>query len=103
VSSANARGSRFDARRTGDGRYELRGELDITTAEILDAILEREPAGELTFDATGLDFLDSSGMRVLLKAVVHGRKITVRSPSRTVARTLRMSGVDRLPGLEVVE
>jgi anti-anti-sigma factor len=103
VSYVNARGSRFDARRTGEGRYELTGELDITTAEILDGILEREPSDELTFDATGLDFLDSSGMRVLLKAVIRGRIVTVRSPSRTVARTLKMSGVDRLPGLQVVE
>jgi anti-anti-sigma factor len=103
VSYGNRRASRFGARRTGEGRYELVGELDITTAEVLEGILEGEPAADLTFDAAGLEFLDSSGMRVLLKAVVRGRTVTVRSPSRTVARTLKMSGVDRLPGLQVVQ
>jgi anti-anti-sigma factor len=95
------RHSSFEARKTGEGCYYLVGELDITTAEVLDRILEREPSLEVTFDASRLSFLDSSGMRVLLKAIVHGRSVTVRSPTPTVARTLKMAGVDRLPGLLV--
>ena len=99
--NASARGSRFDARRIGDGRYALVGELDITTAPVLETVLAGDQAQQLMFDATGLAFMDSSGMRVLLKAIVSGRSITLRSPSATVARTLRMSGVDRLPGLSI--
>ena len=101
--SAAAYGSRFDARRTGEGRYSLEGELDLTTAPVLESVLERDPAQQLTFDTARLSFLDSSGMRVLLKAIVSGRTITIRQPTATVARTIRMSGVDRLPGLSVEE
>jgi anti-anti-sigma factor len=93
--------SEFSARRTADGSYDLTGELDITTADVLEGILDQETAHELTLDARKLAFLDSSGMRVLLKAVVRGRSVTVRSPTPTVARTLRMAGVDRLPGLRI--
>jgi anti-anti-sigma factor len=104
MDSANARPrrSQFDVRRTGEGTYDLVGELDITTADVLEGVLDQEPAHELTFDAADLNFLDSSGMRVLLKTVVRGRSVTVRSPTPSVARTLRMAGVDRLPGLRVV-
>jgi anti-anti-sigma factor len=91
----------FGAHRTGEGSYELVGELDVHTAQVLEGILERDRAQELTFDAARLSFLDSSGMRVLLKAVVRGRTITVRSPTPIVARTLRVTGVDRLPGLRI--
>jgi anti-sigma B factor antagonist len=101
--NARRRRSDFRASRTGDGTYDLAGELDISTADVLQGILDQEPAHELTLDAAGLDFLDSSGMRVLLSAVVRGRSVTVRSPSPRVERTLRMAGVDRLPGLRIVE
>jgi anti-anti-sigma factor len=103
VSTGNvsARGSRFDARRIGEGRYVLVGELDLTTAPVLETVLAGDAAQALTFDAARLAFLDSSGMRVLLRAIVNGRSITLRSPTATVARTIRMSGVDRLPGLSI--
>lgn len=101
--NARSRGSELRAHRTGEGSYDLSGELDITTADILDGILTREPAHDVTLDASNLRFLDSSGMRVLLAAVVRGRSLTVRSPSPTVARTLRIAGVDRLPGLRIVD
>jgi anti-sigma B factor antagonist len=94
---------RLDVRPAGDGRYALSGDLDITTAEELESVLDRDPASELTLDVAELRFLDSSGLRVLLKAVVRGRSLVLRSPTRSVARTLRIAGVDRLPGLSVVE
>jgi anti-anti-sigma factor len=101
MSDGNGPRARLDARRTADGCYDLVGELDITTADVLERVLDHDSTPELTFDVAGLGFLDSSGMRVLLQAIVQGRSLTLRSPTPTVARTLRMSGVDRLPGLHV--
>jgi anti-sigma B factor antagonist len=94
--------SRFEVRRTGDGRYDLAGELDISTAGVLEDVLDREPARELTLDTTDLRFVDSSGVRVFLRVVVRGCSLTVRSPTRIVERTRRMAGVDRLPGVQIV-
>lgn len=47
----------------------LRGELDMATApELQRAALELSGAGEVVFDLTALQFIDSSGIRVLLLA-----------------------------------
>ena len=46
------------------------GRLDTTTAPELEAIVKNELGGvsELTFDFSGLDYISSAGLRVLLSA-----------------------------------
>ena len=63
---------RCDAQPAGQGRVILRpaGELDIATAPEIDAALERlrrEGATELVLDLRGVAFMDSSGLRVILR------------------------------------
>ena len=92
----------------------IAGELDLGTAEQLWPSLERlfnpapptaaartapDPASPLdavVLDATGLEFLDSSGLRVLLRgarlAEDEGTAFRVVAPNPVVQRVLELSG-----------
>jgi anti-sigma B factor antagonist len=86
----------------------LSGEADATTVPLLREVLaEQLDAGArlVTVDASGLSFLDSASMRVLILAARalrgrHGRLVLAR-PQPVVARLLEITGADRL--LEVRE
>jgi len=86
----------------------LSGEADATTVPLLREVLaEQLAAGArlLTVDASGLSFLDSASIRVLVLAARalrgrHGRLVFAR-PQPLVARLLEITGADRL--LEVQE
>jgi anti-sigma B factor antagonist len=81
----------------------LSGEADATTLPLLREVLaEQLEAGArlLTVDASGLSFLDSASMRVLVLAARalrgrHGRLVFAR-PQPVVARLLEITGADRL-------
>jgi anti-anti-sigma factor len=92
---------RFGVERVGAGHYRVVGDLDLSTAGFLEAQLETDPCPSLILDLSELTFLDSAGMRVVLRAIVQGRSVTLRAPSPSVERTVRTAGVDRLPGLRV--
>jgi anti-sigma B factor antagonist len=79
---------------------EVSGEVDLLSAEVLEnalmAAVSREPA-VLVVDLTGVSFLASVGMTVLLKAhrgVGKTTSIRVVSPERsTVGRALKLTGL----------
>jgi len=81
----------------------LSGEADATTVPLLREVLaEQLAAGArlLTVDASGLSFLDSASIRVLVLAARalrgrHGRLVFAR-PQPVVARLLEITGADRL-------
>jgi anti-sigma B factor antagonist len=81
----------------------LSGQADATTLPLLREVLaEQLEAGArlLTVDASGLSFLDSASMRVLILAARalrgrHGRLVLAR-PQPVVARLLEITGADRL-------
>ena len=86
-----------------DGRtevLEVSGEVDLLSVEVLDdalvAAVAREPA-LLVIDLTGVTFLASVGMTVLLKAhrgAGTGTKLRVVAPARsTVGRALELTGL----------
>lgn len=87
----------------------LRGELDLATApEVEDAVLEPVRAGgHVVLDLRGLDFMDSSGVRVLVAAHSAaqdggGRLTIVRAaPGGPVQRVLEISGLEEV--LELVD
>jgi anti-anti-sigma factor len=104
---------RLDARlqvlETNDPRsLRLLGELDHGTAGDFERDVEskvREP-GDLTMDLSGLSFLDSMGVRAIIRAAqsLHSSgSLILRWPSSAVARTLRLAGVGQLPHVEVVD
>jgi anti-anti-sigma factor len=90
---------------SGDERViRLRGELDIECAPDLERVLLRSrPAGQrVVLDLSGLKFMDSTGLRVLLRARAaadEGRwQLYLRDVPPTIRRLFDMTGVhDALP------
>jgi anti-sigma B factor antagonist len=83
--------------------FELHGELDLAVVpalrgQIIGALREFEP-DRLVLDLTGLTFIDSTGLGVLIWA--HGRlaergaRLHLAAPGRQVQRVLQISGLDR--------
>ncbi len=77
----------------------LVGELDAETAGRLQSHLEAvDPAERLVVDLSGLGFVDSSGLRVIISAhqrhETAGGRLLVRAPSQRVARILQVTGLD---------
>jgi anti-sigma B factor antagonist len=81
----------------------LSGEADATTAGLLRELLTKvldTGARLVTIDASGLSFLDSASMRVLVLAARalqgrHGTLVLAR-PQPVVVRLLEITGADRL-------
>ena len=80
------------------------GELDLGTAPTLeDAVMARlQGGGHVVLDLRGLDFMDSTGVRVIVAAHVAagengGRLSLVRlAPGTPIHRVLEISGLDRV-------
>jgi anti-sigma B factor antagonist len=66
---------------------------------------EANSPGLLVLDLSQLEFIDSTGLEVILRAArrAHdaGRRLIVRRPSRYVRRLLEMTAIDQ--SLDVVE
>jgi anti-sigma B factor antagonist len=78
----------------------VRGQVDLATApaltERLDAAI-RESVGSFVLDVSGVDFLDSAGLRVLLRARGllgrEDRALAVICPCGPVRRVFELSGL----------
>ena len=80
------------------------GELDLSTADLLQRELERLEASDprwILLDLSGLTFIDSTGVRLLLSAHARSRdsdRLTMLRGSAAVQRVLQLTGVaDLLP------
>lgn len=83
-----------------DGSAVLRvaGELDLSTAPMLRDELERlVSAGrtQIVIDVTDLEFIDSSGISVLVRTYRRGGRLSLQNPRTSVRRPLEISGVHR--------
>lgn len=95
-------------RRGARVRAELRGELDHHSAEYLrnalDAAIADPSVQEMELDLTGVGFMDSSGLGVVLgryrALTARGGRLLVTGVSTPIDRIFRMSGlyalVDRM-------
>jgi len=88
----------------------LHGELDMATTPVFDQALTSVLSGgaaELVVDLSCLTFMDSTGISMLLSAAQRsdqaGKAFQVRSPTRTVRKALRLTGVDRMLPIEAEE
>ena len=88
----------------GTTRVVPRGELDIATAPELEGWLDdlRRECADVTIDLGELAFVDSTGLRVLLRAAAEARRAKVglrfTRPSRPLRRALEAAGMqDELP------
>jgi anti-anti-sigma factor len=85
--------------------FLLEGELDVATAGRLDPLLEMTDR-EIVLDVERLTFIDSSGLRAVLRlALEHDddRPVTLRRPSSVARRVLELTVPDGVPGLRIVE
>ena len=88
--------------RDGDAVVVFRGELDLGAVVQLQDCIDRVASHgrPLTMDLSGVTFMDSSGINILLRAR-HARgadpdAVTIRSPSDAVVATLEMAGLTRM-------
>ena len=88
-----------------DEGFKLEGELDLATASDLGAVLGKAQPGEsVVLDFSGVSFMDSSGLRVLLESVRSRNgesSLVILKPQPQVQRVFDISLPDGAPGLEV--
>ena len=92
---------------SGTTVVRLHGDLDMASApgltRALSSALDAGPPA-LVVDLSELDFVDSTGIRVLItacrRAGNEGCSFVVRGPRRPVLKALRLTGVDRLMVIE---
>ena len=90
----------LESRATADGQaVVVRGEIDMATAPMLrDKLNQLVDAGatRIVLDCRGLDFLDSSGIGVLIavrKRLGDDGALTLESPQAHVRKVLDLTGV----------
>jgi len=86
----------------------VRGEVDMETAPELETALEeaiRESSGAFVVDLAGVEFLDSSGLQVLLRARAllgrEDRALVLVCPFGPVRRVFELSGVSEMFALYI--
>jgi anti-sigma B factor antagonist len=89
----------------GEGRVSLRvmGEIDLSTAPLLrETALRamRHYSPTLDIDLSGVPFMDSTGLEVLLatrrRAELAGGRLRLISPTHAVTRVIQVTGLTRL-------
>jgi anti-sigma B factor antagonist len=82
----------------------IRGDLDAINAPRLRAILAERIDTDVVVDLSGLDFIDSSGLGVLVGALKRfeaaGHRLTLRSPTTAIQRVFAMTGLDQAFAIE---
>ena len=88
-------------------RVVFTGELDLAGTEAARTAIEKaeETSGMLVLDLSGLTFMDSTGLEIVLRAArrAHdsGRRLVVARPSPYVRRLFEMTAIDR--SLDIVD
>lgn len=109
METLSGRSNSIEVRPLPGGRgLALSGELDMSTIASVRPPLEHaaRPGADVRLDLAALEFMDSSGLNLLL-AVLHrlgptGR-LTLSRPTGIVVRLLRISGVDARPNVVIEE
>jgi anti-anti-sigma factor len=87
----------------GDAVITLRGELDISSADAfrkaIEAVVADHP-GRLVFDLSGLAFMDSSGIAVLVHAANNVGTIELRHASAIIRRVVEATGLSEILRLD---
>jgi anti-anti-sigma factor len=79
------------------------GELDISNAASLEATvaaITAERPERLIFDLSGLRFMDSAGIAVLIGAAAKVKAVQLRDPSPIVRRVVQLTGLSSVLHIE---
>jgi anti-anti-sigma factor len=95
----------FEIRADSDGVLWLSGDLDMAAMEMFAEGSRAGPnRGPVVLDCSKLTFLDSSGIRAILKLAAQcSAPVILRGPPPAVRRVLAISGVDELASLRIEE
>jgi anti-anti-sigma factor len=88
---------------TGATIVNLSGELDSANARALDASLApltRDTSAQLIFDLSGLRFMDSAGIAVLLGVAAKVEAVRLRDASPAVRRVIELTGLSDVLRIE---
>jgi anti-sigma B factor antagonist len=81
-----------------DAGFDLTGEIDGHSSPQLEAVLADVADRHIAIDMSGIEFVDSSGLRVLVEAHQRaeeaGGSLTLIEISQPVARLLELSGMN---------
>ena len=78
------------------GRWEacLEGDLDAATLDVFTQFLDgAPPRATIVLEMNSLMFMDSSGLRALLRAHLAGRSLVLKNPRPEVIRILQIAEV----------
>jgi anti-anti-sigma factor len=82
----------------------VEGEVDMSSADELHAAIRDHGNGPLILDASNVEFMDSSGLKVLIEAgASRNGSIVLRRPSRAIRRLLEIAVPDGIDELQVQE
>ena len=88
---------------TGAPIVVLSGELDSSNVSTLEtaveSIMARHPE-RLIFDLSGLRFIDSAGIAVLIRAAARVNAVSLRNPSSIVRRVVEVTGLSGVLPIE---
>src|SRR6266498_2436969 len=95
--------------RTGQpGSFRLSGELDLLNVEAVSRYLHEElrTGQQLTLDVSGLTFIDSKGLAMLLQLAASSLElgfppVVLRSPSEVLRRVLEVGLPSPIPGIQL--
>jgi anti-anti-sigma factor len=84
----------------------LLGELDLASEDALTEAFELEAGqnGDFTLEVSELTFIDSAGVRALIKAAdsLQGRgRLIIRSPGEPLKRVFQLMRLDTVPNVEI--
>jgi len=85
---------------------KLVGELDLSTGKILEDVVQAQvqKSSPLVLDLSELTFMDSTGLRLILKTVNDrngGPPLVLLHPTEPVRRLLALALPPSVPGLEI--
>lgn len=82
---------------TGQREIQVEGQLDLAVADQLGEAIGRSPSKQTLIDLTDCDFIDSTGLAVIVRANQRaketGYRVVVHSPSDQVLRLLEITGL----------
>ena len=91
-----------DSSPDGQSTWNVRGEIDFHTADLFRRRLRMatQRPGPIVLDMSGVSFMDTSGVRELLRVCSAGHDVVIRRPSRSVELIL---GLSQISGRVTVE